>query len=92
MICNQAQVIFKEKHHLLPGKLQKVFTEREGDYSFRGKYNIQTLGVRTTMTSLCLSVARVRLWNSMNLELKECTTIKQKTIRRKEENMSEMSG
>ncbi len=75
--CQTAQVIFMAEHHLLLEKLQKLFTEREGGYNLRGNYTFKTSRVCTTRRGFCVSVIRGELWSSLNVELKECTTIKQ---------------
>ena len=44
-----AQIMYKARYNLIPGSIQKMFCERDGGYNFRGKLNLKTLSVRTTM-------------------------------------------
>lgn len=70
-----AQIMYKASNKLLPGNIQKMFYEREGGYNLRGKLNLKTLTVRTTLKKFCLSICGVKLWNSLNVHLKECPNI-----------------
>ncbi len=36
-----AQTMFKARNDLIPRNIQKVFTDREGGYNFRGKLNMK---------------------------------------------------
>lgn len=75
MELQTAQIVFKAKNNLLPGNIQKLFTEREGGYNFRGKFNFKIRNTRTTRRSFCVPICGVKLWNSLNVELKECPNI-----------------
>ena len=78
------QVLYKAKNKLLPLNIQKLFTERVGVHSLRGKCNFRVTMVRTKRKSFCISVCGVKLWNSLNVELKECPNIQQFKKRYKE--------
>jgi len=58
-----AQVLYKAKHNLLPGNIQKIFRDREGEYDLRGGWNFKQPIVHTTLTSMCTSVCGVKQWN-----------------------------
>lgn len=53
------------------------FFLKEGSYNLRGFCNFKTGKVRTTRKNFCVSVHGVKLWNSLNMELKQCPNIKQ---------------
>lgn len=72
-----AQILFKAKNKELPGNIQSMFFLKEGSYNLRGFCNFKTGKVRTTRKSFCVSVHGVKLWNSLNMELKQCPNIKQ---------------
>ena len=67
--------MFKVRHSLLHGNIQKMFSEREGGYDLRGRGNFKTNRCRTTRKRLCLSVCGVKLWNKLNENLKQCPNI-----------------
>ena len=66
-------VMFKVKNNVLPIGIQSIFTINSNSYNTRqsGKFNQKY--VRTTMKSLTVSVAGVKLWNSLKTNI---TTIK----------------
>ena len=68
-------IMFKARNNLLPGNIQKVFSEREGGYDLRGKSNFKIPSFRTTRKSFCLSVSGTKLWNTLSNELKQCPNI-----------------
>ena len=76
--------MFKAKNNLLPGNIQKLFSDREGGHNLRGKFNFKMHSIRTTMKSFCISICGVKLWNSFNVELKQCPNLEQFKIRYKD--------
>ena len=70
--CQTAQVMFKAQNKLLPGNIQKLFSEREGGYNLRGIFHFKIHSIRTTRKSFCISICGVKLWNRLNVELKQC--------------------
>ena len=73
-----AQTMFKAKNMSLPGNIQKLFGEPEGDYNLRGKEkgNFKVNYRRTTGKSFCISNSGVELWNGLTVELKRCANVK----------------
>ena len=65
--------MFKVKNNLLPIGIQSLFTINSNSYNTRqsGKFNQKY--ARPTMKSLTVSVAGVKIWNSLNTNI---TTIK----------------
>ncbi len=70
-----AQIIFKAANNSLPGNIQKLFIEREGGYNLRGKFKFKIQSTRTTRRSFCVPICGIKLWNSLNVGLKECPNI-----------------
>ena len=72
--------MFKVKNNLLPEGIQSLFTINSNSYNTRknGKFNQKY--VRTTMKSMTVSVAGVKLWNSLKTNI---TTIKKIVYSRK---------
>lgn len=70
-----AQLLYKANKGILPENIQKLFTHKEGGYNLRGCSNFKRQIVRTTRKSLCVSVCGVKLWNRMDVELKQCPNI-----------------
>ena len=66
-----AQIIFKARNNLLPGNIQKMFFNREGDYNLRGEHKLKQLRITTTRKSQCITICGVNLWNGLDLE-KRC--------------------
>jgi hypothetical protein len=79
-----AQIMFKAKNNLLPRNIQILFRVREGGYNLRGTHNFKVNRIRTTRKSFCISSSGVKLWNSLNDELKQCPNINQFKIRYKD--------
>ena len=67
------QVMFKAKWNKLPEKLQCLF-QLESQFS-RRKNNFRPPFARLTQKQMCPSVIGVKLWNSLNEELKGCKNI-----------------
>ncbi len=70
-----ALIMYKARNNQLPGNIQVMFSEREGGYNLRGELNLKTRSARTTLKSFCISVCGVKLWNSINVELKQCSSM-----------------
>ena len=79
-----AQVMYKAKNNKLPNNIQKLFNERQLSYNLRGKLNFDRFSIRTTRKGFCISVCGVKLWNSLNMEIKQCPSMKQFKRRYKE--------
>lgn len=78
-----AQIMYKAQNKTQPGNILKLFSGGEGRQDLRGKCNFKTCRSWTTRKSFWVSVCGVRLWNSMNVELKQCTSINQFKIQYK---------
>lgn len=72
-----ALIMYKAKNHQLPKNIQNLFQNREGGYNLRGEFNFKTLSSRTTIKSFCVSIAGVKLWNSLSEEQKQRPNINQ---------------
>ena len=61
--------MFKVKNNLLPIGIQSLFTINSNSHNTRqsGKFNQKY--VRTTMKSITVSVAGVKLWNSLETNI-----------------------
>ena len=79
-----ALIMYKARHNHLPGNIQGMFSEREGGYNLRGELNLKTRVARTTLKTFCISVCGVKLWNSMHVEFKQCSSVNQFKKRYKE--------
>lgn len=72
-----AQLMIHAKNNLLLINIQKSFSIHEGRYNLRGKIDFNLPLYRTTKKGFCVSVSRVRLWNSFTMELKQCPSMTQ---------------
>ena len=70
-----ALIMYKARYNQLPENIQLMFNDREGGYSLRGGLILKTQYARTTLKSFCISVCGVKLWNSIEVEIKKCPTI-----------------
>ena len=62
-----ATFMYKAFHQLLPCYLQKYFTIKSNEYGIETKTHMFYQSyVRTTKIQHCISVAGVKLWNSIN--------------------------
>ena len=80
-----AQLIYKARNEQLRDNIQKLFTDREGVYDYRGNLNLRTRSVRTTMKRMCTSVSGMKVWNKLSQDLKQCPSMsvfKKKRLRR----------
>lgn len=66
-------VMFKAKNKVLPTNLQKMFTLIENEGRRKGHFRHQF--ARTTLKQMCTSVVGVKLWNTLQNELKQCKNI-----------------
>ena len=73
---NTAVFMYKVNKEMLPPCIQELFKVRETQYNLRGTCVLERKGARTNMQSRCISVKGVDLWNSLDNELKLCTSIK----------------
>uniref|UniRef100_A0A669CB82 Reverse transcriptase domain-containing protein n=1 Tax=Oreochromis niloticus TaxID=8128 RepID=A0A669CB82_ORENI len=78
-----AQIMYKVRNKLLPKEICKLFIEREGGYNLRGKWNLKIQSARTTLRTMSISIAGVKLWNSLTEEIKESKNINQFKIKYK---------
>ncbi len=67
--------MFKAQNNQLPHCIQEMFSPRVSCYNLRGTNMFKTIKVRTNFRSLCISVKRVKLWNSLCDELKTSTSV-----------------
>ena len=70
-----ALIMYKARYNHLPVNIQLMFTDREGGYNLRGELNLKTRYARTTLKAFCISVCGVKLWNSIDVEIKQCSNI-----------------
>ena len=54
-----------------------MFSDREGGYELRGRWNFKQPIVRTTLKSMSVSVHGVKLWNKLPDNIKESKNIVQ---------------
>lgn len=71
-----AMFLFKASKNNLPNNIQQLFTVNDSGYYLRGYSNFQLPAVRTTRRTWCVSVCGVKLWNSLDTNLKRCSTVK----------------
>ena len=55
--------------------MQKLFRARETQYQLRGTHIFKGTTPKTNTKERCLSVRGVQIWNSLDKELKMCTSI-----------------
>lgn len=70
--------MFRVHHNSLPTNIQKHFSTYQSVYYLRSDEdrNFSIPKFRTTMKSFCVSVAGVKLWNDLSLDLKQCSSMK----------------
>lgn len=66
-------VMFQAKDKVLPANLQRHFNLIEEEGRRKGQFRHQM--ARTTAKRRCISVVGVKLWNSLQNELKQCKNI-----------------
>jgi len=79
-------VMFKAKNKVLPANLQNLFILIENEGRRKGHFKHQV--ARTTAKQMCTSVVGVKVWNSLQRELQQCTNIFQFKKRFKEKTMN----
>jgi len=67
--------MYKVKNNLLPGNIQKLFFNREGEVILGLSATFKNPSVRTTLKGFCISRCGVKLWNRLSLVLKQCPSI-----------------
>ena len=72
---NTALVMYKAHNNLLPCCIQELFQPRENQYNLRGTAILKRNKARINAKERCISVIGVKLWNSLNNELKNCRSI-----------------
>ena len=72
---NTAIFMYKVNKKTLPLCIQEMFKPRETQYNLRGTCVLEKKGAKTNTLSRCISVKGVNLWNSLDNELKLCTSI-----------------
>ncbi len=70
-----AQLMFKINNNLLPDCIQKMFNLRQSHYSLRGMCIYSKSKIRTNTKLRCTTVTAVNLWNTLENNLKTCSTI-----------------
>lgn len=70
-----AIIMYKARYKQLPRNIQTMFRDREGGYGLRGELNFKTIRTRTTMKSFCISSCGVKIWNSIEVEIKQSPNI-----------------
>ena len=74
------------KCKILPENLQNLFIFSSNNEDHRRKFNFKHQFARTTLKQMCISVAGVKLWNSLQNDIKGCLNIFQfkKNLKNKE--------
>ena len=62
-------IMFKAYHNVLPDSLQKMFNLRVQIYDTRQKCTFTVHRAHTNVTSMCISIYGVKLWNSLHTDL-----------------------
>ena len=70
-------IIFKARHEMLPHNIQQMFSGKDAMYNLRGENNFKRHHARTTMKQMFITRRGVDLWNNLDMELKNCTSLKQ---------------
>ena len=66
-----ALIMFTASNRLLPGNIQKMFSEREGGYNLRRELNLKVHFAGSTLKKMCISVCGVSLWNGLSKEAQQ---------------------
>ena len=69
--------MYKANSKMLPKNLQLMFKDSSSQktYSLRNKHDCHYKYVRTKQKQMCLSIYGIKLWNSMQNEIKYSKTI-----------------
>lgn len=70
-------VLYKAFNKLLPPNLQRFFKTPVRTHNLRGFGHVSIPRAQTTRKCHCVSVCGVKLWNRLDLLLKQCKTIHQ---------------
>ena len=71
-----AMIMYKPNKQLLPLNIQRLFSVDEVTYyNTRQLTNMKQVYFRTTLKSKCISICGVKLWNSLNMDLRNSTTL-----------------
>ena len=70
-----ATLMYKAHNQLLPTCVQELFQPRESHYELRGTAIFQQNNARINNKTRCVSITGVKLWNSLENELKNCSSI-----------------
>lgn len=70
-------MIYKAKKNQLPRNIQQLFANRDDKYNLRGTQNLKVQRTRTTLKGQCISRRGVNLWNHLDADLKEATSLQQ---------------
>uniref|UniRef100_A0A1A8V1C6 Uncharacterized protein n=1 Tax=Nothobranchius furzeri TaxID=105023 RepID=A0A1A8V1C6_NOTFU len=65
----------KVMNNLMPKQIQDLFQIRESVYDLRGYKMFRQPKVRTKMKQLCVSCVGVDVWNKLDQEQKDCSTM-----------------
>ena len=72
---NTAIIMYKAYNHLLPTCVQELFHPRESQYDLRGTAIFIRNDARINNKARCVSVIGIKLWNSLDIDLKNCSSI-----------------
>ena len=71
--------VFKAKHLMLPVTLQKYFSDLNSIHMHNtrssSKGNFHVFSSRTSLKSKCISVNGVKLWNSLDINIRNISSI-----------------
>ena len=70
VIFKTAVLLFKAKNSTLPPNIQRLFIKKESKLQTRQKEDFYQLSVRTTFKAMSLSVCGVKVWNNLNIDLR----------------------
>lgn len=68
-------VMYKARHNMLPLNIQQLFSDKQVKYNLRGNMNFKKQCVRTTMKQMFITRCGVDLWNSLDQEIKGCSSL-----------------
>ena len=72
---NSISIMYKAYNKLLPRCMQELFEPRESNYQLRGTAMFKSAKARTNTKLRCISVLGVKMWNSLENELKLSSSI-----------------